>query len=123
MTTILLRLSLAFLIVLVLFPTASRAQSQSEMNLQAEADFDKSDAQLNVVYQKLIKKLDATSAEKLKVSQRAWLAFRDGQADFFADLVARDGSMYRQIYAGILKDITDKRIADFQDTMEEYTDK
>jgi uncharacterized protein YecT (DUF1311 family) len=119
----LLRLFLLLFLALILSPTPSLAQSQSEMNLQAEADFAKSDAQLNIVYQKLIKKLDATSVEKLKIAQRAWLAYRDAQADFRADLDARDGSMYRLIYAGTQKTITDKRIADLQDAIDQYTDK
>src|SRR5271163_486015 len=65
-----------FLLAIFLHPAVVLAQSQSEMNLQAENDFAKSDAQLNVVYKKLIAKLDATSTEKLRVSQRAWLSFR-----------------------------------------------
>jgi uncharacterized protein YecT (DUF1311 family) len=114
---------IVILMAILLYPDASLAQSQADLNLQAESDFAKSDAQLNVVYQKLITKLDATSTAKLRASQRAWLAFRDAQAEFKADLDARDGSMYRQIYAGIEKAITDKRMADLQDLIDNDTNR
>jgi uncharacterized protein YecT (DUF1311 family) len=43
----------------------------------------KADAQLNDVYRQLLKKngSDTSFIEKLKISQRAWLAFRDAQLE------------------------------------------
>jgi hypothetical protein len=51
------------------------------------------------------------------------LAFREAQAEFKTDLDARDGSMYRQISAGIKKAVTDKSIADLQDSIDNDTNK
>jgi uncharacterized protein YecT (DUF1311 family) len=51
------------------------------------------DAGLNKTYETLLTKLpDAEGKEKLKESQRGWLAFRDAEAAFAADQ-ARGGSM------------------------------
>jgi uncharacterized protein YecT (DUF1311 family) len=69
------------------------AQTQAAMNAQARAEFERADADLNKTYEALLAKLpDAETKEKLKQSQRAWLAFRDAEAAFAADQ-ARGGSM------------------------------
>ncbi len=71
----------------------SYAQTQAAMNAQARAEFVKVDAELDRTYEALLAKLpDAGSKQKLKESQRAWLAFRDAEAAFVADQ-ARGGSM------------------------------
>ena len=73
----------------VALPTShANAQSQAEMNHQAAKDFEKADAELNSAYAALMAKLpDAEGKEKLKESQRAWIAFRDAEAAFAADQV------------------------------------
>jgi len=67
---------------LVAFPTShANARSQPEINRQAAKDLEKADTELNKTYEALLRKLpDAESKEKLKQSQRAWLAFRDAEA-------------------------------------------
>ena len=56
------------------------------MNRQAAKDFEKVGAELNSAYAALMAKLpDAESKQKLKESQRAWLAFRNAEAAFQAD--------------------------------------
>jgi uncharacterized protein YecT (DUF1311 family) len=67
---------------LVAFPTSHvDAQSQAEMNAQARKDFERVDAELNKIYQSLLAKLADTEAKnKLRESQRAWIAFRDAEA-------------------------------------------
>src|SRR6266545_760699 len=68
------------------------AQTQAAMNAQVRAEFEQADAELNKTYEALLAKLpDAESKQKLKESQRAWLAFRDAEAAFAADQ-ARGGS-------------------------------
>ena len=78
----------------MLFPIASRANdeikcnptgNQLELNACAYDDFAKADKELNQVYQSLIKKegKDSLFIRKLRLAQKAWLAFRD------ADLQAR----------------------------------
>jgi len=56
------------------------------MNAQARADFERADSERNKTYEALLTKLsDTESKQKLKESQRAWLAFRDAEAAFAAD--------------------------------------
>lgn len=59
--------------------------NQLELNACARDDFAKADGELNQAYQSLIKKDadDKLFISKLRLAQRAWLAFRD------ADLEAR----------------------------------
>ena len=53
------------------------------MTRQAAKDFEKVDGERNRTYEALLAKLpDAEGKEKLKQSQRAWLAFRDPEAAF-----------------------------------------
>jgi uncharacterized protein YecT (DUF1311 family) len=80
------------------------------MNAQARAEFEKADADLNKTYDALLAKLtDAEGKEKLKQSQRAWLAFRDAEAAFAADQV-RGGSMAPTIRYETMAELTQQRI-------------
>ena len=59
----------------------SHAQTQAAMNAQARADFAQADADLNKTYQAALAKLrDAESKQKLRETQRAWIAPRDAEA-------------------------------------------
>jgi uncharacterized protein YecT (DUF1311 family) len=97
----------------------AHGQSQSEMNRQAEADFASADAALNKVYQKLVTKLDAQGLAKLKAAQRAWIAFRDAQADLQADMEARGGSMSPMIYSGVRAELTKARTKELEQMLKE----
>lgn len=86
------------------------AQTQAAMNAQARAEFERADAELNRTYEALLKKLpDAEGKEKLKQSQRAWLAFRDAEAAFAADQT-RGGSMAPTIRYETMTELTQQRI-------------
>jgi uncharacterized protein YecT (DUF1311 family) len=105
-------ISLALLIAAsVALPTShANAQTQAEMNRQAAKDFEKADAELNSTYAALMAKLpDAEGKEKLKESQRGWLAFRDAEAAFAADQ-ARGGSMAPTIRYEVMAELTQQRI-------------
>jgi len=98
-------------LVVPLFMTAVQVQSQTQagMNAEAHADFVKADAELNKTYEALLKKLpDAESKDKLKQSQRAWLAFRDAEAAFAAD-EARGGSMAPTLRYASMTELTEQR--------------
>jgi len=99
------------LLVSLLVPIAQmRAQTQAAMNAQARAEFEQADAELNKTYEALLAKLpDAESKQKLKESQRAWLAFRDAEAAFAADQ-ARGGSMAPTIRYETITELTQQRI-------------
>jgi len=101
--------------------TEVRAQSQQEMNQQAYAEFDKADAELNKVYAKVLAKLDEEGKAKLKAAQRAWVAFRDAQAEMDADLM-RGGSAAPLLRAGSLTGTTKKRVQDLKDFLKQLND-
>lgn len=84
------------------------AQSQQEMNRQAEADAAAADKKLNAVYQKVMANLDEEGKLLLKISQRAWLAYRDAEAAVVADEM-RGGSAAPLLYAGTLATLTKER--------------
>jgi uncharacterized protein YecT (DUF1311 family) len=96
-----------------------RAQTQAAMNAEARADFKLADAELNKTYEAVLKKLpDAESKEKLKQSQRVWLAFRDAEAAFAAD-EARGGSMAPTIRYETMTELTQQRIKQLKSHLEQ----
>ena len=106
--------------VALIIPVAQiHAQTQAAMNAQARAEFVKADAELNKTYETLLAKLpDAESKQKLKESQRAWLAFRDAEAGFAADQ-ARGGSMAATIRYETMKELSQQRIKQLKLHLEE----
>ena len=88
----------------------ARAQTQQEMNAEAAAEFTKADKELNEVYAKVLEVLDDMTKEKLKRSQRAWVVFRDAEAEFRADAEARGGSVYPLIHEGVRSKLTKERV-------------
>ncbi len=120
MKTIITRLALcAMLALIATHSNPANAQSQSEMNRKAAQEFETADATLNKVFKQLIGKLDAEGKEKLKNAQRAWVQFRDAQADFEADKEARGGSLAPLISNGARKTLTDARIKELQLVLKE----
>ncbi len=95
------------------------SQSQPEMNETALEDFQKADARLNVTYKKLLASLDADGKKKLIAAERAWVAYRDAQADFEADLEARGGSMAPMIYNETCTELTEARIKELNKSIAE----
>jgi uncharacterized protein YecT (DUF1311 family) len=89
------------------------------MNAQARAEFEQADVELNKTYEALLKKLpDAEGKEKLKQSQRAWLAFRDAEAAFASDQ-ARGVSMAPTIRYGTMTELTQQRIKQLKAHLDE----
>jgi len=88
-------------------------QTQAEMNVCAAQELGRADARLNVVYQKLMKTLDAGRRVKLRAAQRAWLAYRDAQCDFEAS-ASEGGTMQPLELSSCKSDVTKERIAQLQ---------
>ena len=103
-----------------LYPVTSRAQSQAEMNREAGKSFETADAELNKVYKEFSAKIDKESQEKLKATQKAWVVFRDAEADLVADFDARGGSMAPMIREGCRAALTKERTAALRKLMKEY---
>jgi uncharacterized protein YecT (DUF1311 family) len=101
----------------LLVPVAQmHAQTQAAMNAEAWADFKKVDAELNSAYAALMAKLpDAEGKEKLKQSQRAWIAFRDAEAAF----AAGGGTMAPTIRYATMTELTQQRIKQLKLYLEE----
>ncbi|WP_435892823.1 lysozyme inhibitor LprI family protein [Oceaniferula spumae] len=58
------------------------AQSNPELKQNAYEQYQNSDKAMNIAYQKLMSVLTEDGKKKLRLSQRAWVAFRDAEADF-----------------------------------------
>src|SRR5262249_57739468 len=55
------------------------AQTQAAINATARSDFAKADAELNKTYRAVLAKLPDVEKQKLKETQRAWIASRDSE--------------------------------------------
>lgn len=117
-----LRLFLAVLALCTLPLVSARAQSQAQMNQEAYAEFKKADRDLNKLYPQVLAKLDEEGQEKLKASQRAWVAFRDAQAELEADS-ARGGTMAPLLRATSLSGTTQDRITQLRAFLKELNDR
>ena len=104
----------ALLISLFAAVAQIQAQTQAAMNTQARADFARADADLNKTYQAVLAKLrDTQSKEKLRETQRAWLASRDAEAARAAK-EAEGGSMAPTLRYETMTDLTRKRIKELK---------
>jgi uncharacterized protein YecT (DUF1311 family) len=79
-------------------PHTAPEQSQPEMDQQAADAFAKADKALNIVYLKVCKDSEPITLQKLKVSERSWLAFREAEANYEASEEAEGGTMYPEAY-------------------------
>ena len=82
---------------------------QLELNQQASARADKADRELNAIYRLLIKHEDPASAKKLRVAERAWIAFRDAEADYESSSYI-GGSIYPLEYSTAYYELTTERV-------------
>ena len=100
--------------------------NQSEMNQCAYEDFQKADKKLNDTYQALIKKAgnNKTYIKKLRVSQRAWVKFRDAELEtmFSCDdenLRVCWGSMIGMLHPAAKQELTEERTKRLQRYIDE----
>lgn len=87
--------------------------SQQEMNACAAEEYKKADAELNLVYRKLLEMDDADGQAKLKSAELAWMKFRDSQCDYL-NFRAEGGSAYNQWQFQCITVETNKRIVDLK---------
>lgn len=78
-----LRIRLISLLLLPFCCIVTFAQTQDEMNQEACVEYKKADAELNKVFQQVLNdyKTDALFVRKMKIAQRAWVAYRDAHVD------------------------------------------
>ena len=72
---------LAFVVMTMLFIAPTFAQSQTAMNMKAYSDYKKADAELNGVYQKILKSYsrETTFIKKFRNAQLLWIQLRDAE--------------------------------------------
>lgn len=104
---------LLFLMMLFICTTAN-AQTQLEINEQACQEYAKKDKELNNVYEQILKsyKADTLFISKLKIAQRAWIAFRDAHLEALypaTDKRVEYGSIYPTCRCNELATITAQR--------------
>ena len=112
----------AIIAVSIACPVELRAQSQQEMNQTAQREFAAADKALNQVYKQVLAAIDPEAQPKLKAAQRAWVQFRDADAEFHADLEARDGSMAPLVESGRKATLTKARVKELQQVLKDYGD-
>jgi uncharacterized protein YecT (DUF1311 family) len=84
------------------------ATTTVEMKECASADLQKADKALNTTYKKLMAKLDEIAKEKLKKAQKAWIVYRDANAEFSADEM-RGGTGEGLLYMSTVTQMTEQR--------------
>ena len=112
----------AVIAVAIAGPAEMRAQSQQEMNQTAQREFAAADKALNQVYKQVLAAIDPEAQPKLKAAQRTWVQFRDADAEFHADLEARDGSMAPLVESGRKATLTKARVKELQQVLKDYGD-
>lgn len=92
----------------------SFSQTQMEMNQTADKTYLMADKELNRVYTQILieYKNEPNFIEKLKISQRLWIKFRDAELEMKfpeSDKRSNYGSMYPMCASGYLEQITKER--------------
>lgn len=93
------------------------ARTQLEMNECADREYRKADAELNRVYQQLMRASGGSDA-RLKTAQLAWIKFRDAECDYKAAF-NEGGSMQPMTYSFCLADVTKARTRQLRDSLKE----
>jgi uncharacterized protein YecT (DUF1311 family) len=94
------------------------AMTTYDMKYCAKQELEIADKKLNEVYNELIKKADAIEKSKLIAAQRAWIKFRDAEAEYASDY-ARGGTAEGLFYLSSLTKRTQKRIAELEAYLKE----
>ena len=98
------------------------SRTQAELNLCASRAFQKADAELNKLYQQLLKDAGAGERAKLRAAQLAWIKFRDAHCEYEA-FGNTGGSIYPMVYGFCLAEVTEERAKQFRDTLKEIEER
>ena len=79
-------------------------------------ELDIQDKRLNQYYKALMKNLNSSRQEELRVSQRAWLVFRNTNCAFYLD--PDGGSMHRVLSSDCVLSHTTRRANELKDMLE-----
>ena len=98
------------------------ARSQQELNMCASQAFQRADAELNKLYQRLLKGAGAGEKAKLRAAQLAWLKFRDAHCEYAA-FGNEGGSIYPMVYGFCRAEVTRGRVKQFSDALKEIEER
>jgi len=98
---------------LLVFLAPLHAQTQAMINATARSDFAKADAELNKIYRAVLAKLPDAEKQKLRETQRAWIASRDSEGASAAKEPS-GGSIAPTLRYGTMTDLTQKRITELK---------
>jgi uncharacterized protein YecT (DUF1311 family) len=85
-----------------------RANTTSAMRACENGRYDAAERELNAAYQNLLRHLDVAQKSKLRAAQRAWLRYRDSNADLQASL-AKEGTLAPLLKIASLTEMTKAR--------------
>ncbi len=95
------------------------AQTQLEMNIKAYEDYKVADAKMSAIYKKVLKTFTNTADKKLLLeAQRAWIKYKETNCKLVANAY-EGGSIKPLMYAACLTSLTEARIKELQDLLEE----
>jgi uncharacterized protein YecT (DUF1311 family) len=107
-------LQVALLVTLVssftLTPVSIARAEEERPGSREQAEADKANRQLEVVYRDLISKADAKMKIRLRAAQLAWIKWKDAEANYIARRVAVGGSALRVAYAEAEEKLVKERI-------------
>lgn len=100
-------------LIIITVTLTSFSQTQLEMNLKSNEEQFSAENELNYVYNQILidYQNDSNFIEKLKISQRLWIKFRDAELEMkFPETDKRNyGSMYPMCANGYLEQLTEER--------------
>ena len=93
----------------------SFAQTQADLNQEAQKKYKKTEAEINYVYQQILKEYssDVVFIKNLRTAQRLWIQFRDAEmkAKFPEKSTGYYGSVQPSCWSAYLTELTEERIA------------
>ncbi len=111
--------TIIFSLTFLLFSSLSFSQTQLENNDKSASDFKKSDKKLNVLYRQLMNILDTKKEKDLLVkAEKAWLTYRSAYSKF-AESMYDGGSMQASLYFDTMKRLTEARIKQIEEDIDE----
>ena len=106
-------------LAIILSSSLALGQTQREMNDQASKDYTISDKKLGKTYNELLRLLTTKKEKDLLIAaERSWIIFRDAHAHY-AESFYEGGSMQPLIYFGAMKELTDTRTKQLQESLDE----
>lgn len=103
-----------------------KAKAQAEMNACASDEAARVNAELNLVYQKLLSRVGSQpeAAVKIKAAERAWIAYRDAYMDAMypaKDKQAEYGSIYPMEADLLRAKLTQRQVTALKELLQQYS--